>query len=100
MLPYHLDRVTISSGLIIDSIEFSYTDRNGQYHTTGPWGGHGGDINSVSVNHKVKFAFVEFMAIVLNLEDYVSINASMHMQRTRDKQLAYTTTPNIVLAEL
>lgn len=49
-LPYRLDRVTISSGTIIDSIEFSYSDEDGQYHTAGPWGGHGGDNNSVSVN--------------------------------------------------
>ncbi|XP_066340229.1 putative cysteine-rich receptor-like protein kinase 31 isoform X3 [Miscanthus floridulus] len=46
ILPYRLDRVKISSGVIIDSIEFSYTDHDGQYHTTGPWGGHGGDNNS------------------------------------------------------
>jgi len=46
MLPYRLDTVKISSGVIIDSIEFTYTDHDGQYHTTGPWGGHGGDNNS------------------------------------------------------
>ncbi|XP_021316328.1 probable serine/threonine-protein kinase PBL4 isoform X2 [Sorghum bicolor] len=46
MLPYRLDTVKISSGVIIDSIEFTYTDHDGQYHTIGPWGGHGGDNNS------------------------------------------------------
>nr|TKW01656.1 hypothetical protein SEVIR_8G194800v2 [Setaria viridis] len=44
--PYRLDSITISSGVIIDSIEFSYTDHDGLYHTTGPWGGHGGNNNT------------------------------------------------------
>jgi hypothetical protein len=47
--PYRLESITISSGVIIDSIEFSYTEKDGQYHTVGPWGGHGGSNNSVSV---------------------------------------------------
>ncbi|XP_034568326.1 uncharacterized protein [Setaria viridis] len=46
ILPYRLDRVTIRSGTIIDAIEFSYTDHDGQYHTAGPWGGQGGGNNS------------------------------------------------------
>ncbi|CAO2146672.1 unnamed protein product, partial [Urochloa humidicola] len=46
VLPYRLDRVTIRSGTIIDAIEFSYTDNDGQYHTAGPWGGQGGSNNS------------------------------------------------------
>ncbi|CAN6372901.1 unnamed protein product [Urochloa humidicola] len=46
VLPYRLDRVTIRSGTIIDAIEFSYTDKDGQYHTAGPWGGQGGGNNS------------------------------------------------------
>nr|TKW01666.1 hypothetical protein SEVIR_8G194800v2 [Setaria viridis]TKW01676.1 hypothetical protein SEVIR_8G194800v2 [Setaria viridis] len=45
--PYRLDSITISSGVIIDSIEFSYTDHDGLYHTTGPWGGHGGNNNTL-----------------------------------------------------
>jgi hypothetical protein len=51
MAPYSLDIITISSGDIIDSIQFSYTDQNGQYHTTGAWGGYGGNNNSVSENN-------------------------------------------------
>lgn len=67
MAPYHLDSITISSGTIIDSIEFSYHDHDGQYHTRGPWG-RGEDKDKVSVkritflnvcNKKVKFAFVD-----------------------------------------
>jgi len=39
------------------------------------------------VQHKVKFAFMKFMVIVLNLGDYIPIHANMHMQRelTRDR---------------
>jgi hypothetical protein len=47
--PYRLESITISSGVIIDSIQFSYTEYDGMYHTMGPWGGHGGYNNSVSV---------------------------------------------------
>ncbi|AQK49092.1 OSJNBa0016N04.16-like protein [Zea mays] len=45
-LPCRLDRIKISSGLIIDSIEFSYAGPDSQYRTAGPWGGHGGDNSS------------------------------------------------------
>lgn len=55
VLPYRLDRIAISSGPIIDSIEFSYTDQDGQDHTAGPWGGHGGDNNSVRMNRITLF---------------------------------------------
>jgi len=64
ILPYRLDRVKISSGVIIDSIEFSYTDHDGQYHTTGPWGGHGGDNNSVSVMNRINLSCTNMNYIV------------------------------------
>ncbi|AQK49106.1 OSJNBa0016N04.16-like protein [Zea mays] len=48
MTPCHLHSVTISSGTIIDSIGFSFTDHYGQHHTTGPWGGKEGT-NKVSI---------------------------------------------------
>ena len=48
MLPYLLDNITISSGTIINSIGFSYTDHYGQHHTIGPWGGKEGK-NKVSM---------------------------------------------------
>jgi len=48
LAPYRLDSITISSGTIIDSIEFSYTDHDGICHTIGPWGGCEGK-NKVSV---------------------------------------------------
>lgn len=47
--PCRLESITISSGVIIDSIEFSYTEYDGLNHNTGPWGGHGGNNNLVSV---------------------------------------------------
>ncbi|AQK49098.1 OSJNBa0016N04.16-like protein [Zea mays] len=51
MTPCHLHSVTISSGTIIDSIGFSFTDHYGQHHTTGPWGGKEG------TNKKYCFSF-------------------------------------------
>ena len=47
----HLESVTIHSGVVIDSIAFSYRDQNGQCHTAGPWGGDGGGGNTVRVTH-------------------------------------------------
>lgn len=57
--PSRLESITIRSGDVIDSIDFSYTDRDGQYHTmTRPWGGHGGADNySVSVK-RITLSFV------------------------------------------
>ncbi|KAJ1276311.1 hypothetical protein BS78_05G204700 [Paspalum vaginatum] len=48
--PYRLERITVSSGTIIDSIEFSYTDHNGHCHTIGPWGGYGGNNDPVKLD--------------------------------------------------
>ncbi|CAO2144713.1 unnamed protein product, partial [Urochloa humidicola] len=47
--PHHLQRVTIFSGTIINSLEYLYKDHNGQQHTAGPWGGCGG--TGRKVNH-------------------------------------------------
>jgi hypothetical protein len=43
-----LESVTIHSGDVIDSLEFSYSDRDGQKHSIGPWGGLGGTAYMVS----------------------------------------------------
>jgi hypothetical protein len=48
--PHHLQRVTIFSGTIIDSLEYIYSDHSGQQHTAGPWGGCGGNGRKVSLN--------------------------------------------------
>nr|AGT16237.1 Jacalin-like lectin domain containing protein [Saccharum hybrid cultivar R570]AGT16239.1 Jacalin-like lectin domain containing protein [Saccharum hybrid cultivar R570] len=40
--PQRLDSVTICSGVVVDSLEFSYHGQDGQKHTVGPWGGTGG----------------------------------------------------------
>ncbi|CAL4979928.1 unnamed protein product [Urochloa decumbens] len=39
--PQRLESLTIRSGEVIYSLEFSYSDHSGQQHTAGPWGGHG-----------------------------------------------------------
>ncbi|KAL6604458.1 hypothetical protein ACP70R_042885 [Stipagrostis hirtigluma subsp. patula] len=41
-VPQRLESITIRSGWVIDSLEFSYISRDGQRHTLGPWGGFGG----------------------------------------------------------
>lgn len=46
--PQCLESVTIHSGDVIDSLEFSYSDRDGQKHSIGPWGGLGGTAYMVS----------------------------------------------------
>ncbi len=40
--------VTIRSGDVIDSIEFSYADHDGSEQVVGPWGGPGGNAYKVS----------------------------------------------------
>lgn len=40
--PVSLQSVTVRHGDVIDSIAFTYTDKDGQTKTAGPWGGDGG----------------------------------------------------------
>lgn len=48
--PHNLRSVIIRSGLIIDSLAFTYYDRSGQEKTAGPWGGSGGSEHTVILN--------------------------------------------------
>ncbi|VAH84036.1 unnamed protein product [Triticum turgidum subsp. durum] len=41
LVPQHLESVTIRSGVVIDSIAFSYVNQAGKKQTLGPWGGDG-----------------------------------------------------------
>jgi hypothetical protein len=47
--PHRLQRVTIFSGTIVNSLEYLYSDGDGQQHTAGPWGGCGGTGRKVSL---------------------------------------------------
>ena len=47
--PHRLISVTICSCFVINSLAFSYIDRNGQYRTSDKWGGRGGASNTVRV---------------------------------------------------
>ncbi|KAL6650570.1 hypothetical protein ACP70R_009495 [Stipagrostis hirtigluma subsp. patula] len=51
----HLESITIHSGSVVDSIQFTYTDHAGQRHSAGPWGGPGGN------PHTIHFASDEFV---------------------------------------
>lgn len=42
MEPKRLKSVTVHSGSVVESVEFSYICQNGQKYTAGPWGGGGG----------------------------------------------------------
>ncbi|CAL4898866.1 unnamed protein product [Urochloa decumbens] len=48
-LPKHLESITIMSGVVIDSIKFSYIDQAGQKRTAGPWGGPGGSPHTIDL---------------------------------------------------
>ncbi|XP_051196965.1 jacalin-related lectin 9 [Lolium perenne] len=45
--PQRLESVTIKSGDIIDSIAFTYTDKDGKKQMSGPWGAKGGDERTI-----------------------------------------------------
>ncbi|KAL6650097.1 hypothetical protein ACP70R_014321 [Stipagrostis hirtigluma subsp. patula] len=40
--PQRLESITIRCGKVVDSIAFTYRDREKQLHAAGPWGGSGG----------------------------------------------------------
>lgn len=62
MAPHRLKSLTIGSGKVIYSLEFSYDDHHEKNHITGPWGGHGPE------GHGNKFRIVlqptEFLTVV------------------------------------
>jgi hypothetical protein len=62
--PYRLESITINSGVIINSIEFSYTGYDGIYHTSGHWGGHGGNNNLVSVKGITLLSYSNFNDVI------------------------------------
>ncbi|EAZ12139.1 hypothetical protein OsJ_02022 [Oryza sativa Japonica Group] len=37
-VPHRLESITIYSSVVVDSLEFSYSEVNGDNHTSGPWG--------------------------------------------------------------
>ncbi|KAK3126817.1 hypothetical protein QOZ80_7AG0563270 [Eleusine coracana subsp. coracana] len=47
--PKHLESITIHSGAVVDSIEFSYIDHSGQKHSSGRWGGPGGNPHTINL---------------------------------------------------
>lgn len=49
-LPGRLESITVQSGVVIDSIAFSYVDQAGQKRTAGTWGGSGRNSETVTEN--------------------------------------------------
>uniref|UniRef100_A0A0E0R944 Jacalin-type lectin domain-containing protein n=1 Tax=Oryza rufipogon TaxID=4529 RepID=A0A0E0R944_ORYRU len=58
VLPHRLENVTICSDIVIHSLAFSYSDHDGQHHTAGPWGGDGGN------NQTIQFGPSELLTTV------------------------------------
>ncbi|BAF29458.2 Os12g0228700 [Oryza sativa Japonica Group] len=48
--PKRLESITIRSGEVVDSISFSYFDQAGQKRVAGPWGGPGGNLNTIELS--------------------------------------------------
>uniref|UniRef100_A0A453QY92 Jacalin-type lectin domain-containing protein n=1 Tax=Aegilops tauschii subsp. strangulata TaxID=200361 RepID=A0A453QY92_AEGTS len=50
--PQRLESITIRWGKVLDSVGFTYRDKDKQLHTAGPWGGAGGEKEDPdTVNH-------------------------------------------------
>ncbi|CAL4991023.1 unnamed protein product [Urochloa decumbens] len=47
MVPSRLQSMTIRSSSVVNSLEFSYLDSDGQKHTAGPWGGPNGSAYTI-----------------------------------------------------
>ncbi|CAN6329328.1 unnamed protein product [Urochloa humidicola] len=45
--PLRLESITIRYGKVLDAIAFTYKDSNGLEHTTGQWGGNGGNSTTI-----------------------------------------------------
>ncbi|OQU88775.1 hypothetical protein SORBI_3002G093800 [Sorghum bicolor] len=44
-----LESITVCSGMVVDSIAFSYVDFSGQKRSAGPWGGSGGNPETIQL---------------------------------------------------
>ncbi|RLN28883.1 protein GOS9-like [Panicum miliaceum] len=47
--PLRLESITIRHGLIVDALAFTYKDCHGLQHTTGQWGGDGGNSTTITL---------------------------------------------------
>ncbi|KAG2640833.1 jacalin-related lectin 3-like [Panicum virgatum] len=48
--PKRLESITVRSGVVVDSIEFSYIDHAGRRRSAGPWGGHRGNPHTIHLD--------------------------------------------------
>ncbi|TKW28858.1 hypothetical protein SEVIR_3G356300v4 [Setaria viridis] len=47
--PQRLQSITIRHGHVVDAVAFTYKDSNGLEHTTGQWGGNGGNSTTITL---------------------------------------------------
>jgi hypothetical protein len=55
VVPHRMESVTICSDAVVNSLTFSYNDRNGKQRILGPWGGPAG--SSFTVSGRKSFLF-------------------------------------------
>lgn len=68
-VPQRLESITIRSGWVIDSLEFSYIGEDGNRHTRGPWGGFAGNnVQKVSITLENLFEYIHMLYIICWLE--------------------------------
>ncbi|KAF2911613.1 mannose/glucose-specific lectin [Oryza sativa Japonica Group] len=83
MQPQRLESITISCGAVVDSLAFTYADKNGHKHAAGPWGGNGGRI------HKIELGPSEFVTKVYGtigpFGKFSSVITSIHFTTNADR---------------
>ena len=55
VVPHRMESVTVCSDAVVNSLTFSYNDRNGKQRILGPWGGPAG--SSFTVSERNSFLF-------------------------------------------
>ena len=71
--PKRLESITVKSGVVIDSITFTYIDQTGKKHTAGPWGGSGGSPYKVS-SDDIFLIYLPFMQSI-EIKEFESLGA-------------------------
>lgn len=71
VVPHRMESVTISSEAVVNSLTFSYHDRNGKQRILGPWGGPAGSSFTVSESSLCLFFSFQSATGFIQLQDIV-----------------------------
>ncbi|KQJ89507.1 hypothetical protein BRADI_4g26112v3 [Brachypodium distachyon] len=66
--PERLETVTIRSGVVVDSLAFSFVDQAGGQHTVSPWGDHEG--MTKTREDDIEYNVIASLTIVTNVKPY------------------------------